>query len=103
MNAQFIILSQSVAGAVTEIILLLLGAALIGFLTAWYYQKSVYTPVIKRLEEEKEALSREIEGLNKEIEGLNKDIKGLKSDISSLEKRIAEKDKEIAELKEPEK
>jgi peptidoglycan hydrolase CwlO-like protein len=94
MNAQFIFLAQSVVSAVIEIILLVLGAAIIGFLTAWFYQKSVYTPVIKRLEEEKEALNKKIEGLNSDIEKLNGDITGLK-------KTLAEKDKEIAELKKP--
>ena len=96
MNAQFIFLAQSVASAVIEIILLLLGAAAIGFITAWFYQKSVYTPVINRLEEEKEAL-------NLKIDGLNRDITTLKNDISGLEKVISGKDKEIAELKKPKK
>jgi peptidoglycan hydrolase CwlO-like protein len=94
MNPQFIFLTQSVAGAVTEIILLLIGAALIGFLTAWFYQKSVYTPVIEKLEAEKEDL------LNK-IDGLNIEISGLKKNINDLEKTIEEKDKEIAKLKKP--
>ena len=96
MNAQFIFLAQSVVSAVIEIILLLLGAAAIGFVTAWFYQKSVYTPVIKKLEEEKEAL-------NMKIDGLNRDITKLKDDITGLEKVIAGKDKEIAELRKPEK
>ena len=96
MNTQFILLTQSVAGAVIEIILLLLGAAAIGFLTAWFYQKSFYTPIINRLEEEKEAL-------NNTIDGLNRDIDGLKNNIAGLEKTISEKDKIIAGLKNPKK
>jgi peptidoglycan hydrolase CwlO-like protein len=96
MNALFILLTQSVTGAVIEIILLLLGAALIGFFTAWYYQKSYYTPIIKRLEAEKEDLNRKIEGLNNEISGL-------KGKIADLEKVISGKDKEIEELKKPKK
>jgi len=78
--------------AVIEIILLLLGAALIGFLTAWFYQKSYYTPIIKKLEEEKEQLNRKIESLNTEITGLKNKIEG-------LEKSLAGKDNEIIELK----
>jgi peptidoglycan hydrolase CwlO-like protein len=96
MKLLFIIIAQSTTGPVIEIILLLLGAALIGFLTAWFYQKSVYTPVIKKLEEEKE-------NLNKKIEGLNNDISGLKGKIGELEKIISNKDKEIEELKKPKK
>jgi peptidoglycan hydrolase CwlO-like protein len=92
---------SSVTTAVIEIILLLLGACLIGFLTAWYYQKSHFTPIIEKLEAEKEELNRKIEGLNKDIAGLRNDIAGLNTKIAGLEKTIAGKDKEIAELKNP--
>lgn len=96
-------MTQSVTGAVVEIILLLAGAALIGFLTAWFYQKSYYVPIIKRLEAEKEALNRKIDELNKKVDGLNNDISGLKVKIADLEKVISAKDKEIEELKKPRK
>jgi peptidoglycan hydrolase CwlO-like protein len=96
MNTQFILLTQSATSAMIEIGLLLLGAGLIGFLVAWFYQKSVYTPVIKKLESEKVEL-------NKRIDGLNKDIAGLKGKIGELENTIAEKDKEITQLKKPKK
>jgi peptidoglycan hydrolase CwlO-like protein len=96
MNTQLIFLAQSVTGAVVEIILLLLGAALIGFFTAWYYQKSYFTPIIKKLEAEKE-------DLNKKIDGLNNEIAVLKEKIGNLEKTIADKNKEIEELKKPKK
>jgi len=103
MNTQLILLTQSVTGAVVEIILLLVGAALIGFITAWFYQKSYFTPIIKRLEAEKEELNKKIAELNTRIEGLNNDISSLKSKISTLEKVIISKDKEIEELKKPKK
>jgi len=96
MNTQFILLTQSATSAMLEIGLLLLGAGIIGFLVAWFYQKSVYTPIIKRLESEKEEL-------NNKIGGLNKDIAGLKGKIGELENKIAEKEKEIIELKKPKK
>lgn len=92
MNTQLIFLTQSVAPAVIEIILLLLGAALIGFLTAWFYQKSYFTPIIKKLEDEKEQLNRKIDSLNDEITSLKNKIEG-------LEKSLADKDNEIKELK----
>jgi len=103
MNTQLILLTQSVTGAVVEIVLLLVGAALIGFITAWFYQKSYFTPIIKRLEAEKEELNKKIAELNTRIEGLNNDISSLKSKISTLEKVIISKDKEIEELKKPKK
>jgi peptidoglycan hydrolase CwlO-like protein len=122
MNAQFILLAQSVTAAVIEIVLLLIGAALIGFLTAWFYQKHFFTPIVKRLEAEKVDLNNQITGLKSDITDLNKQVTGLKSEIvdlnsqitgfksengklnekiSGLEKSLAEKEKKIADLLKP--
>jgi peptidoglycan hydrolase CwlO-like protein len=103
MKLLFIILAQSTTGPIIEIILLLVGALLIGFFTAWFYQKSVFTPIILRLEAEKEDLNKKIDGLNKRIDDLNNEISGLKRKVADLEKVISEKEKEIAELKKPKK
>ena len=103
MNTQVLIIAQSASSAMIEIALLLLGAALIGFFTAWYYQKSVFTPIIKKLETEKEDLNKKIDGLNKEISGLKTDITGLKSKIGELEKTISDKNQEIEQLMKPKK
>jgi len=91
MNVQAIILA-SVFSAAVIIVLLVVGAGLTGFLTAWFYQKAFFTPIIKRLEEEKEQL-------NKRIDNLNNEISGLKNRISELEKNVKEKEEEIGELK----
>lgn len=101
MNTLLILIVQSATSAMIEIALLLLGAAVIGFITAWYYQKSVYVPVVKHLESEKEDLNKKIAGLNKDIAGLNNDITGLKGKIGELENKISLKDKEIEQLKKP--
>jgi len=99
----FIILAQSVTGAVILIIALLLVAAVIGYLTSWFYAKSVYTPIIKGLEEDKENLIRKVEGLQADVTKLKAENKNLGERISKLEADIAEKDKEINKLKEPSK
>jgi peptidoglycan hydrolase CwlO-like protein len=96
MKSLFILLVQSTTGPIIEIVLLLLGAVLIGFLTAWFYQKSVFTPIIKHLESEKDEL-------NKKIEGLNNDITQLNGKIVELQNVIGEKNKEIEQLKKPKK
>jgi peptidoglycan hydrolase CwlO-like protein len=103
MKTQLIFIAQSVTGAVAEIILLLIGAAVIGFITAWFYQKSHFTPIIKKLEDEKTELNKKIDELNRKIDGLNIDVAGLKVKIADLEKVVAGKDKEIRELKMPRK
>jgi peptidoglycan hydrolase CwlO-like protein len=96
MNTQFILLTQSATSAMIEIALLLLGAALIGFLIAWFFQKSVFTPIVNRLESEKAELNRKIDSLNNDISRLN-------GKINEQENVIVEKDKEIQLLKKPKK
>jgi peptidoglycan hydrolase CwlO-like protein len=99
MTLSFIPLAQSVTGAVITIVALLLVAAIIGYLTAWFYAKSVYTPIIEKLEAEKADLQKQVAGLEDDIRKLKKDIEGLNAKISELEKAVDEKEKQIAELK----
>ena len=90
MNSLAILQVMSVTAAVLLIIVLLLIAGLIGYLTAWYYAKSVYTPVIKKLEDEKAQL-------NRQITGLKDDIVRLKGKIADLEKKVDDLDKDVSE------
>ena len=97
-----IILAQSVSGAVATIVGLLLVAALIGYLTAWFYAKSVYTPIIKKLEKEKADLQAEVAALKEEISKLNSRAEEMKKKIASLEELVEKKEKEIRDLKKEE-
>ena len=99
MNPLSILLAQLVAGPVIEIILLLLIAGVIGYLTAWYYAKSVYTPIIRGLEEDKKELNRQISGLTDDIRKLNGVVDTLSTKITKLENELGEKDKVIENLK----
>jgi len=99
MTLSFIILAQSVTGAVITIVALLLVAALIGYLTAWFYAKSVYTPVIKGLEAEKADLQKQVAGLKDDVNRLNGKVDDLNTKISKLEDQLGAKEKEIKELK----
>jgi len=89
----------SVTGAVITIIALLLVAAIIGYLTAWFYAKSVYKPIIKGLEEEKENLLKKIAGLEEDVSKLNSKVDELNGKISKLEEEAKKKDDEISKLK----
>jgi peptidoglycan hydrolase CwlO-like protein len=99
MTLSFILLAQSVTGAVITIVALLLVAALIGYLTAWFYAKSVYTPIIKGLEAEKADLQKQVAGLKDDVNRLNGKIDDLNTKISKLEDQLGAKEKEIKELK----
>jgi peptidoglycan hydrolase CwlO-like protein len=87
---------MSAGASAALIIALLLVAGLIGYLTAWYYAKSVYTPVIKKLEEEKAQLNREISGLKEDIAALKSKIVDLDKKIDDLDKDVSEKEREIS-------
>ncbi|MCU0462823.1 MAG: hypothetical protein MUF36_12575 [Bacteroidales bacterium] len=99
MTLSFIILAQSVTGAVITIVALLLVAALIGYLTAWFYAKSVYTPIIKGLEAEKADLQKQVAGLKDDVTRLNGKVDDLNGKISKLEEQVSAREKEIRELK----
>lgn len=90
---------MSKTGAIILIIVLLLVAGVIGYLTAWFYAKSVYTPIIKGLEDDKAQLNREISRLKDEIAKLKNDIDNLKEKAGELEKELTEKDKLIEDLR----
>jgi len=99
MTPLFIQLAQSVTGAVITIVALLLVAALIGYLTAWYYAKSVYTPIIKGLEAEKADLQKQVADLNDKVSRLNNKVDDLNAKIGKMEEEAGRKEKEIADLK----
>ena len=113
MYPLFIDLALTVTGSIILSVLLLLVAGVIGYLTAWYYAKSIYTPIIAGLEKEKTELNNKILGLmddisnlngkvdklNDEVVKLNSEAVNAKEKIGKLEEEIAEKDKEIENLR----
>lgn len=96
MNSLIILQVMSVAASVVLIVFLLIAAGLIGYLTAWYYAKSVYTPVIKKLEDEKLQLNREISKLKDEIVRLKGKIEVLDKKVDDLDKDVSEREREIS-------
>jgi peptidoglycan hydrolase CwlO-like protein len=99
MTLSFIILAPSVTGTVITIVALGLIVAIIGYLTAWFYAKSIYTPIIKGLEAEKADLQKQVAGLKEDVSKLNSKVEDLNGKIKKLEEAAAQKDKEIKELK----
>jgi peptidoglycan hydrolase CwlO-like protein len=96
MKTILIFQTMSLTAAVILTIALLLVAGLIGYLTAWYYAKSVYTPIIKKLEDEKTQLNREIAGLKDDISKLKGRIEDLNKKVDELDKDVSEKEREIS-------
>ncbi|MDA3891993.1 MAG: hypothetical protein PF517_10065 [Salinivirgaceae bacterium] len=84
MNTLTILLAQTKSGAIIEIVLLLLVATAIGYVTAWLYYKSLFQAKIKLLQLEE----------NK----LNNTIIGLEFTNGKIQKSLDEKEKEVSLL-----
>jgi len=84
MNTLLILLVQTKIVATIEILSLLLVAAIIGYVTAWLYYKSIYEKRIKAVESDKHELNNRIVNLD--------------ADISNLKKSLGEKEIEIEQL-----
>jgi uncharacterized protein YegP (UPF0339 family)/outer membrane murein-binding lipoprotein Lpp len=100
MTQLFLQLTQSVTGNVVTIVALDLVAAIIGFAIAWFYAKSVYTPVIKGLETDKANLNTQVAKLTDEYARLSENVSNLNVKIAKLEEDLVAKDNEIKELSE---
>ena len=85
MSTLLILAIQSKGTAVVVIISLLLVSALIGYLAAWLYTKSIYVKKIKIIETEKDELNKKIGVLN--------------SEVSDLKENLSVKEDELAKLK----
>ncbi len=85
MSTLIILATQTKGTAILVILSLLLVAALISYLTAWLYTKSIYVKKIKVIESEKDELNKQITILNTEI--------------NDLKENLSEKDDEIIKLK----
>jgi uncharacterized protein len=98
MNQLFLQLVQSVTGNVVTIVALELVAAALGFAVAWFYARSVYTPVIKGLEADKANLNNKVAKLKDEFGTLSEKVNKLGEKAAELEKDVAAKDAEIKNL-----
>jgi predicted flap endonuclease-1-like 5' DNA nuclease len=84
MNTLTILLALTKNEATFEIILMLSGSAIIGYLTAWLFYKSAYENKLKLVESEKHEL--------------NNHIVNLDAEIFNLKKSLNEKDKELEHI-----
>lgn len=84
MNTILILLAQTKGAATIEIISMLLGAAIIGYVTAWLYYKSIYTKRIEAVESDKHELNNRIVNLDGEINELRKSQREKDNEIELL-------------------
>lgn len=74
MSTLLILLAQTKSEAAIEILFLLLVAAVIGYVTAWLYSKSIYERRIKAIESEKDELNKHIATLDAENSNLQRSL-----------------------------
>ncbi len=89
MNILISILANTKTGAAIEIVILLIVAGAIAFITSYLYYKPIYMNRISDLE--------------KENEGLKKHVSSLKSEISTLKTQVDELETEIKKQKDKKK
>jgi len=89
METLVIFLAQTKTAAIIEIILLLVAAGIIGFVSAWLYYRSVYTKKINVLESEKDKLNRQIDKLNEDNSNLKKTLREKENEIEKLNEEIS--------------
>jgi peptidoglycan hydrolase CwlO-like protein len=88
MSTLLILVAQTKGVALIVILSLLLGAAIISYLTAWLYYKSIYVRRIKAIESERDELNNQIVILNEAISTLNKSHKEKDDEIENLIKEV---------------
>ena len=84
MNTLTILLALTKNEATFEIILMLSGSAIIGYLTAWLFYKSAYENKLKIVESEKHELNNRIVNLDAEIFNLKENLSNKDKEISDL-------------------
>jgi len=84
MNAIAVLLVQTRSEATIEIALLLLGAGIIGYVTAWLYTRSVCNKKIKAVDSEKDSLKSIIVSINAEKVELYKRLHDKDIEINPL-------------------
>jgi len=105
MNTLIILLMQTRFAATVEILLLLLGAAIIGYITSWLYFSAVYKSRLKVAESRNSDLNNQVTSLYEEkgkhnliIDEKEKEIKHLTLEVSALKALHAEAVNETDEM-----
>jgi uncharacterized protein len=98
MTQLFLQLAQTVTGNVITIVALGLLVAIAGYLIAWYYARSVYTPVIKGLEKDKAGLNNQVLQLSNEYNNLNAKADQLNGKIEKLQEELENRQNEVKDL-----
>ena len=88
MNNLIILFAQTKSGATFEILSFLLGAAVIGYITAWLYNRSVYKKRIKYVESQDAEFKSENSRLKTDKKNLFKNLHDREREINHMTKEV---------------
>ena len=91
--------TQTAGGAALEIIVMLLGAAIIGVLTTYFYMKSVCRKQVRELEQQLQKAEKEKAGLESDLRTSRDQLNAVKEQYTELEKKYNALLKEEGSLK----
>ncbi len=80
--------AQTTGGAALEIIVMLLGAAIIGVVTTYFYMKSVYRRKINDLESKLDAAEKAKSQLNADLQQAQKELADTKQQLDDLQQKV---------------
>lgn len=98
MSSLIILFAQTIGIAIMEILLMLAGAATIGYVTAWLFYRSVYNKKLKAVDAELNESQNQVLKLNAENSNLNKELVKMTKENEQTEQLLNEKDDELANL-----
>jgi predicted flap endonuclease-1-like 5' DNA nuclease len=95
MSSLIILLAQTKGIAIMEILLMLTGAATIGYVTAWLFYRSVYNKKLKAVDAELNESKSQVLKLDAENSNLNKKLVKMKKENEQTEQLLNEKEDEL--------
>ncbi|MGK2863736.1 MAG: hypothetical protein ACSLE0_17520, partial [Chitinophagaceae bacterium] len=94
MSSLIILLAQTKGIAIMEILLMLAGAATIGYITAWLFYKSVYNKKLKAIDTELNESKSQVLKLDAELNESKSQVLKLNAENSNLNKELVKMTKE---------
>jgi predicted flap endonuclease-1-like 5' DNA nuclease len=98
MSSLIILLAQTKGTAILVILLLLVGAATIGYVTAWLYNRSLYNKKMKAADAELNESKGQVLKLNAEISDLNKKLVNKTTKNEQTKQLLNEKEDELDQI-----
>src|SRR5665811_1217329 len=99
MSSLIILLAQTKIIAILEILLMLTGAATIGYVTAWLFYRSVYNKKLKAVDAELDKSKSQVLKFNAELDKSKSQVLKLNAELDESESQVLKLNAELDESK----